>query len=131
MKPTVKAGDRIKFRGMKRPFPVIASNKHFTICAYKLTGCLAEKLFVYTIIDWENQRRGPDAMIFGPNFNYLDPVEANKALKQLGDGRMHKRLCKKRGKYYRKMVWESPELETSRRRSIPLDIEMIIKPKKQ
>lgn len=126
--PKLKVGDRIKFRQMARPFPVVATNKYFTICAYKLTGCLAAKEFIYTIIDWANERRGPDSMIFGPANNYLNPGEAEKALADLGDGQMHKKLCTERGKYFRKMVWHDPVLQTSRRRSYPLDIEKIIKP---
>ncbi len=113
---------------MKRPFPVVAHNRFFTICAYRLTGCLASKNFIYTIVDWANDRRGPDSMIFGPHCNYVDPREAAKALKQLGDGRMHRKICKVRGKYFGKHIWEGPKLETSRRRSCALDLEKIIKP---
>lgn len=125
--PKIKIGDKLKFAGMKRPFPVIAHNKHFTICAYRLTGALAEKEFVYTIVDWANERRGPDSMIFGPHHNYLDPIQAKKALADLGDGRMHRKVCKQRGKYYGRYVWHEPKLETSRRRSCALDLERIIK----
>jgi len=126
--PRLKVGDRIKFFGMKRPFPVIATNRFFTICAYRLTGCLAEKEFVYTIIDWENERRGPDSMIFGPAHNYLNPKQAAKALAELGNGRMKRVVCKTRGKYFGKYVWHDQKLETSRRRSCPLNIENILTP---
>lgn len=124
--PRIKVGDKLKFRGMKKPFPVVAHNKHFTICAYKLTGCLVAKEFIYTIVDWANDRRGPDSMIFGPNYKYTDLKQAAKALKELGDGRMHRKVCKKRGKWFGKYVWYSPKLETSRRRSCTLDLEKVI-----
>jgi len=124
----LKVGDRLKFRGMKKPFPVVACNRHFAICAYRLTGCLADKEFVYTIVDWAEERRGPDAMIFGPQHNYLDPKQAAKALEELGTGRMVRKVCRQRGKFFGKYVWHDNKLETSRRRSCPLDIERVIRP---
>ena len=123
----LKPGDKLKFRGMKKPFPVVACNRYFAICAYKLTGCLANKEYVYTIVDWANERRGPDSMIFGPDRNYLDPKQAAKALRDLGKGGMVRSVCKQRGPYYGKYVWHDPKLETSRRRAAPLDIEKVIK----
>lgn len=124
--PRLKPGNKVKFLGMKRPFPVVAHNRYFTICAYRLTGCLAEKQFVYTIIDWANERRGPDCMIFGPHLDYTKPKDAAKALKDLGDGKYHRKIWRKPGASFGKYVLQGPKLETSRRRSIPLDIEKVI-----
>ncbi len=124
--PKLKIGDLIKFREMARPFPVVATNRFFTICAYRLTGCLAHKEFIYTIIDWATERRGPDSIVFGPAHTYTDPKQAAKALADLGDGKMHRKVCKTRGKYYGKYVWHDQKLETSRRRSMPLDLELVI-----
>lgn len=126
-RPKFKIGDKLKFFGMKRAIPVMAMNDIFTICAYRLTGCLAEYELLYTIVDWKNEKRGPDVYAgWGLRFNYLDTKDAARALIALGDGKMHKKLCKKRGRFYRKMVWHCPELEMSRRRSMKLDFEKVI-----
>jgi len=121
----LKVGDRLKFFAFKSAWKVTATNQHFTICARRLSGALAEHEFVYTIVDWANLRRGPDSLIFGPKYNYLDPAEAKKALADLGDGRYHGRYI--RLPSGRKKVLVGPQLELSYRRGMDLDLERVIR----
>lgn len=122
--PMPAIGGRIKFKAFRSPWSITATNRRFTICAKKLSGCCAEHKYCYTIIDWENKVRAPDNMTFGPFSDYSDPVEAKEALGKL-DNQYRRRRFKVKGPHYNKLVLTEPELQLSRRRNVPLDIEFI------
>jgi len=73
-------GKRIKFAEEKRSYKIVAMNDRFVICTKPFN---LRKTFVYTIVDLEEQLRGPDNMIFGPKYDYSDPVKATKAINEL------------------------------------------------
>lgn len=73
-------GQRIKFAEEKQSYKIIAANDRFLICTKPFN---AIKSFLYTIVDLQDKRRGPDNMIFGPQFDYNKPAQAEKALKIL------------------------------------------------
>lgn len=96
----LKKGDKVKFLSEKQRYKVIAANKKFAICIKPFN---ARKTYLYTIIDFEKQIRGPESLIF----NCTD-LQTEKGCRE-----MFMRLA--RGKS-----------EVSYRRNIPLDIEQII-----
>lgn len=55
-------GAKIKFYREKQRYTVKCTSKRFTICTKPLN---VHKTVLYTIIDWEEQRRGPEDLIFG------------------------------------------------------------------
>lgn len=96
---TVKAGDRIKFFSEKRPYCVRAADRRYAICTKPFN---LKHTTIYTIIDFKEDVRGPDNVIFG--LGYETDADAARALAQLQAG----------------------EIEVSYRRRIPLDIERVI-----
>lgn len=73
-------GKRIKFIEEKVSYKIIACNDRYAICTKPFN---ARKTWLYTIVDLVGKRRGPDNMIFGPLYDYNDPVEAAKAIRDL------------------------------------------------
>lgn len=55
-------GSKIKFFEEKQKYTVRASNIAFAICTKPMN---AQKTVLYTIIDWFNDVRGPENLIFG------------------------------------------------------------------
>lgn len=58
----VYEGTKIKFFNEKQSYTVQALSERFTICTKPLN---IHKTVLYTIIDWEDQRRGPEDLVFG------------------------------------------------------------------
>ncbi len=58
----VEVGTRIKFSSEKQAYTVQASNRFFSVCTKPFN---AKKTVLYSIIDWYNQIRGCENLIFG------------------------------------------------------------------
>ena len=58
----VPVGSKIKFENEKQRYTVQASNVAFCICTKPMN---AKKTVLYTIIDWRNQIRGTENLVFG------------------------------------------------------------------
>jgi len=58
----VPVGSKVKFLNEKGPYTVQASNMFFSVLTkpYNL-----KKTVFYTIVDWRNQVRGPENLVFG------------------------------------------------------------------
>ena len=95
----IKAGDKIKFKGEKRPYRVRAADGRFAVCTKPFN---LQNTVLYTIVDLERDVRGTDDLIFGHGYE-TDEDTAN-ALKQLQAG----------------------EIEVSHRNCVPLNIERVI-----
>ena len=100
--PNIKAiwarcevGAKIKFKAEKQRYTVQASNERFAVCTKPFN---AQRTVLYTIIDFEQQIRGTENLIFGMGFETRGLCE--EALERLSKG----------------------ETEVSRRNQIPLDI---------
>ena len=55
-------GAKVKFLKEKRPYKVICTSKRFTICSKPFN---LQNTVLYTIIDWEDEVRGPENLVFG------------------------------------------------------------------
>ena len=95
----LKKGDKIKFREEVRKYTVLKANQKFAICIKPFN---AQKTYLYTIIDFEKQIRGPENLIFN-----CTNLETDRGVRE-----MFVRL--NRGK-----------TEVSYRRNVPLDIEQV------
>jgi len=95
-------GSKIKFKEEKQRYTIRASNIIFAICTKPFN---AEKTVLYTIIDWNNNIRGAENLIFGMG------AETDKQCKEMLD-----RLT-------------NGESEISYRNNIPLNIEKLTCPK--
>jgi hypothetical protein len=58
----VEVGSRIRFHGEKQAYTVKASNRFYSVCTKPFN---ARKTVIYTIVDWYNQIRGVENLIFG------------------------------------------------------------------
>lgn len=58
----VDVGMKIKFFDQKQRFTVQASNRFYSVCTKPFN---AKKTVIYTVIDWYNQVRGTENLIFG------------------------------------------------------------------
>jgi hypothetical protein len=58
----VPVGSRIKFLKEKQAYTVQASNRFYSVCTKPFN---AQKTFLYTVIDWYNQLRGTENLVFG------------------------------------------------------------------
>lgn len=78
-------GDRVWFKGDKKPFRVRAANEKFAICTkpYNFTP----NTVIYTIVDFEWNIRGMDNMIFGI-YSYYSDEECEEALQALTNGEL-------------------------------------------
>lgn len=54
-------GTLIKFKGERQRYTVRASNVAFAVCTKPMN---ALKTVLYTVIDWNEKRRGPEGVIF-------------------------------------------------------------------
>lgn len=95
----IREGDRIKFAGERNSYRVMAADDRFAVCMKPFN---AQKTTIYTIVDQQDQVRGPDNKIFGGP--YESQADADRALGQLQRG----------------------EISVSRRRSVKLEIDKII-----
>ncbi len=91
----VVVGDIVRVPNERRGYKVRARDKRFIICTKSLFGSVQ-----YFIIDLVDKKRGPDDSVFCSGYETKEQCE--ERLKELSDG----------------------VLELSRRRSIPLDIEV-------
>lgn len=86
-----KVGDKISFRGEKQRFTIQAKDNRFLICTKplnmirRLGGGKYEhtKTVIYTIVDFKQNRRGPENLIFG--FGAETKEECEEMLKRLND----------------------------------------------
>lgn len=76
-------GDRVWFKGDKKPFRVRAANEKFAICTKPYN--FQPKTVIYTIVDFEWGMRGMDNMIFGI-YSYYSDEECEEALQALING---------------------------------------------
>ena len=58
----VPVGSKIKFPNEKQKYTVISSNRFFSVCTKPFN---AQKTVLYTVIDWYNQLRGAEDLVFG------------------------------------------------------------------
>lgn len=93
----VKVGDEIRVPNEKKPYRVRARDDRYIICTKPFN---LYHTVLYFVIDLENKWRAPDNMIFCSG--YETDAQCQKRLKELQDGK----------------------IELSRRRGIPLDIEI-------
>lgn len=95
----IPVGSKIKFEEERQSYTVRASNIHFTICTKPFN---AKKTVLYTIIDWYQNIRGAENLIFG--FGAETDEQCNEMLERLTQGRS----------------------EISHRNNIPLKIEKLL-----
>lgn len=93
-------GDKIYFKGEKKPYKIQACDANFIIATKPFN---IQHTYLYVIVDLEQCIRGSDNRYC--MFEYNNPKEAKRALKYLRIG----------------------ELEVSRRNFVPLDIERIVR----
>ena len=93
----VNVGDRVYVPTDKRPYTVKARDDRYIICTKPFN---ARHTVLYFIIDLVDKWRGPDNMIFCSGYETTE--ECQERLAELQNG----------------------EIELSRRRSIPLDIDI-------
>ena len=93
----VKVGDKVYIPGEKRPYRVRARDDRYIICTKPYNP---QHTVMYFIIDLVDRWRAPDNMIFC--FGYETNAECLERLKELQEGK----------------------IELSRRRGVPLDIEI-------
>ena len=93
----VEVGDKVYIPKEKRPYKVRARDDRYIICTKPYNP---QHTVMYFIIDLEEQRRGPDNMVFC--FGYESDEDCAERLKELQEGK----------------------IEVSRRRDVPLDIEI-------
>lgn len=93
----VVVGDKVYIPGEKKPYKVRARDERYIICTKPFNP---KRTVMYFIIDLKNKWRAPDNMIFC--FGYETDEQCAERLKELQDG----------------------EIKLSRRRGIPLDIEI-------
>lgn len=93
----VSIGDKVYIPKQKRPFKVRARDERYIICTKPYNP---QHTVIYFIVDLVEKWRAPDNMIFCSG--YETDEDCQERLKELQDG----------------------EIELSRRRGIPLDIEI-------
>lgn len=93
----VKVGDKVYLPGEKRPYRVRARDERYIICTKPYNP---QHTVLYFIIDLVEKWRAPDNMVLC--FGYETDEECNDRLKELQEGK----------------------IELSRRRGIPLDIDI-------
>lgn len=93
----VEVGDKVYVPNEKKPYKVRARDDRYIICTKPYNP---QHTVLYTIIDLKEKRRGPDNMIFCSG--YETDEECKERLAELQSG----------------------EIELSRRRGLPLDIDI-------
>jgi len=78
----VYPGSKIKFFNEVKPYKVRCNSERYTICTKPFNP---EKTVLYTIIDWDEQRRGPENLVFG--FGAETDEQCLEMLVRLLDGR--------------------------------------------
>lgn len=93
----VEVGDKVYIPNQKRPFKVRARDDRYIICTKPFNP---RHTVLYFIVDLVDKWRAPDNLIFG--LGYETDEDCNQRLKDLQDG----------------------IIELSRRRGLPLDIDI-------
>ena len=74
-------GTKIKFAEEKQRYTVISSNRFYSVCTKHFNP---KKTVLYTIIDWYNQIRGTENLVFGMGAETKE--DCDEMLKRLTDG---------------------------------------------
>lgn len=85
IKIELKKGQRVWFDDMKKPFKVRESNDRFAICTMPYN--FIPNSVIYTIVDFERQKRGLDNMVFGVHDYYTDE-DCRQAFEELNNGEL-------------------------------------------
>lgn len=93
----LQVGAKIKFAEEKQKYTVRASNVAFAICTKPMN---AKKTVLYTIVDWQNNIRGAENLVFG--YGAETDEECQEMLERLTQG----------------------ETQVSSRNQVPLNIEI-------
>jgi hypothetical protein len=97
---TYSVGDKIKFKSEKQKYRVMACDSRYLICVKHFN---LKRTFIYTIVDLKENMRGPENLLFGPDYDLFDSADCELFLKD----------------------FQSGKVELSPRRSIPLDLEAV------
>lgn len=73
---TYKVGDRIRFAEERGPYRVKTRSDRYLICTKPFN---LKRTVIYCIVDFEQQIRGPDNMVFGRGYETDDDVAARFA----------------------------------------------------
>ena len=92
----LKAGATIRFAEERKPYTIRAMSERFAICTRPIRH-RGEKTVLYSIIDVQEQERGPNNLVFNM-YDYSTDAGCQESLAALDAG----------------------EIELSRRRSVPL-----------
>jgi co-chaperonin GroES (HSP10) len=98
----IKLGSKIKFKGEKQAYKVIASSSRYAVCNKPFN---VKKTTLYTVIDWREKVRGTENLVFGMGAE--TPKDCQEMLDRLENG----------------------ETQVSFRNRVPLKIESIVAPK--
>lgn len=77
-----KVGDKIKFKSEKRPYRIVACDSRYLICI-KPFNLLHS--YIYTIVDLQMQKRGPDAWLFG-QYDHRKQEDLDRCMADLNNG---------------------------------------------
>jgi hypothetical protein len=77
----LSVGDIVYFKTDKKPYTVNANNDSFTICTKPFN---IKKTCLYTIIDWQQEKRNKNNMVFNP-YNYMEQEDIDRCLADLSD----------------------------------------------
>ncbi len=77
----VEVGSKLWFEEEVKPYTVRASNRFFSICTKPFNP---QKTVLYTIVDWHNQIRGTENLVFGSGAETKEDCE--DMLKRLTEG---------------------------------------------
>ena len=77
----MKVGDKIKFAEEKRPYRIKALGKRHAVCTKPFNP---KKTVLYTIVDFEEQIRGTENLVFG--FGAETDEQCNDMLQRLESG---------------------------------------------
>jgi hypothetical protein len=90
-KPILPVGTKIKFASEKQRYTVRSSNAAYTICTKPFN---AQKTVLYTIIDFHENVRGPEDLIFGLGAETDEEIAAMQDRMTNGDSEVsHRHRC--------------------------------------
>lgn len=62
VKYQLKVGDKVYFEGERLGYTVQACDENFAVCSKPFNP---QRTVLYCIIDWRNNKRGPEGLVFG------------------------------------------------------------------
>lgn len=80
---TYKVGDKIKFQSEKRSYKIMALDSRYLICVKRFNLL---HTYLYTIVDLQEQQRGPVSLNFGLSLNMFEHDECEILLRELKSG---------------------------------------------